>query len=173
MVSDKYLKEYAYNIYMKKVGYSFERVLELFPMYYPIIYGYYQQYMNEERRKSATNIIMIGLSAVQLLANADKYWNENIERFFPIIDKYKQSGIDNFGAYVKDFTDYALSSVKYGVKIINGYRKAKIYAEAIGATDYAKLADELIASHLEYINRTVEVMKSLSNRINDAGGQNG
>ena len=116
---------------------------------------------------------MIGLSAVQLLANADKYWNENIERFFPIIDKYKQSGIDNFGAYVKDFTDYALYSVKYGVKIINGYRKAKIYAEAIGATDYAKLADELIANHLEYINRTVEVMKSLSNRINDAGGQNG
>lgn len=173
MVSRKYLKEYAKNIYLKKQGYSFEKVLELFPMYYPVIYGYYQMYVNEERKKSATNIIMIGLNAVRMLDNADKYWNQTVEGFLTKLNSYTQGNVKDFGAFVKDFTDYALISIKYSTKLIKAYQQAKIYAEGIGATDYVKIADGLITDYTNYINKVVTTMKALSERINRAGGQNG
>lgn len=165
MVSVKYLKEYAENIYLKKQGYSFEKVLELFPMYYPIIYGYYEMYVNAERKKSATNIIMIGLNAVKMLSDADNYWEQTIEGFLSKLNNTESP------TYIKDFLDYSVASVRFSAQLIKGYKQAKIYAEAIGATDYVKIANDLITDYTNYINKVVTVMGDLQTKIQ--GVQNG
>lgn len=43
MATERELYEYAYNIYTNKPGYSFDKVLKLFPKYYSAIKMYYQQ----------------------------------------------------------------------------------------------------------------------------------
>ena len=51
MVSDKLLREYAYNIYLGNKDYSFEKALLLFPKYYSDIKGYYQEIEAKENIK--------------------------------------------------------------------------------------------------------------------------
>ena len=166
MVSDKYLKEYAYNIYMKKVGYSFERVLELFPIYYPVIYGYYQLYVDEERKKSATNITIIGLSAVKLLDDADKYYNKVISNLETLLENFHEG-------YIIDYYRYINSTIEYSVQVVKGYKQAKIYAQAIGATKYVEIADNLINDYTNYASKAIKVLTYVTNLVNNLGGQNG
>ena len=59
MVSDKLLREYAYNIYLGKKGYSFEKALLLFPKYYSEIKGYYQEIEAKENIKKTTQFNMM------------------------------------------------------------------------------------------------------------------
>ena len=49
MVSESELIEYARNIYRGVEGYTFEKVKELFPLYYYPIQGYYMMFFMEEQ----------------------------------------------------------------------------------------------------------------------------
>lgn len=150
MVSDKYLKEYAYNIYMKKVGYSFERVLELFPMYYPVIYGYYQLYMNEERRKSTTNITIIGLSAIKMLEESNKFWEESLENFTKeFSDKLDRPKL-NLVEFATDYLKFIDRVSTYTYKQSIAYLRLRTYAEVLGDTEQVKIADDTLKTLKEF-----------------------
>lgn len=57
MVSEQWLKDYALRIYKKTPGYSFEKVLRLFPKYYASIKFYYQIIEAENMRVKTTKSI--------------------------------------------------------------------------------------------------------------------
>ena len=57
MVSKQWLKDYALRIYKKTPGYSFEKVLRLFPKYYASIKFYYQVLEAEKQKENVTKAI--------------------------------------------------------------------------------------------------------------------
>lgn len=58
MVDKQWLKDYALRIFKKVPGYSFEKVLRLFPKYYASIKFYYQVLEAEKQKENVTKAIV-------------------------------------------------------------------------------------------------------------------
>ena len=70
MVSDKLLREYAYNIYLGNKDYSFEKALLIFTKYYLKIKGYYKEIEAKENLKKTIQFnMMVPLIIVKTFAS--------------------------------------------------------------------------------------------------------
>lgn len=121
MVSDKLLREYAYNIYLGKKDYSFEKALLLFPKYYSEIKGYYQEIEAKENLKKTIqfNSIMPLIIVKTFASIAEKIVNFHANRkeatdIQSMIDitveniKFDKSLLDDYESLTKYYDLYVL-----------------------------------------------------------------
>ena len=115
MVSDKLLREYAYNIYLGKKGYSFEKALLLFPKYYSKIKGYYQEIEAKENLKKTTQLnLMVPLIIVKTFANiAEKIVNFHANR---------REATD-----IQSMIDITVDNIKFDKSLLDDYESLTKY----------------------------------------------
>ena len=115
MVSDKLLREYAYNIYLGKKGYSFEKALLLFPKYYSKIKGYYQEIEAKENLKKTTQLnLMVPLIIVKTFANiAEKIVNFHAN---------KREATD-----IQSMIDITVDNIKFDKSLLDDYESLTKY----------------------------------------------
>ena len=115
MVSDKLLREYAYNIYLGKKGYSFEKALLLFPKYYSKIKGYYQEIEAKENLKKTTQLsLMVPLIVVKTFTSiAEKIVNFHANR---------KEATD-----IQSMIDITVENIKFDKSLLDDYESLTKY----------------------------------------------
>lgn len=115
MVSESELIEYARNIYRGVEGYTFEKVKELFPLYYYPIQGYYMMFFMEEQAEKnrelarLTTIYMryLTINLSTLVRQANKYLDIYKDRSLSIEEFNRANRIRI--RYISKMNEYWLS----------------------------------------------------------------
>lgn len=115
MVSESELIEYARNIYKGVEGYTFEKVKELFPLYYYPIQGYYMMFFMEEQAEKnrelarLTTIYMryLTINLSKLVRQANKYLDIYKDRSLSIEEFNRANRIRI--SYISKMNEYWLS----------------------------------------------------------------
>lgn len=115
MVSESELIEYARNIYKGVEGYTFEKVKELFPLYYYPIQGYYMMFFMEEQAEKnrelarLTTIYMryLTINLSTLVRQANKYLDIYKDRSLSIEEFNRANRIRI--SYISKMNEYWLS----------------------------------------------------------------
>ena len=120
MVSESELIEYERNIYKGVEGYTFEKVKELFPLYYYPIQGYYMMFFMEEQAEKnrelarLTTIYMryLTINLSTLVRQANKYLD---------IYKDRSLSIEEFNRANKIRINYISKMNKYWLSDSHSY----------------------------------------------------
>lgn len=88
MVNESELREYAQNIYDGVEGYTFDKVRELFPLYYYPIRGYYLMIFMEEQaeknkeiyNKTLQYLLVLKISLFSIMKDANKHLKKYKDR---------------------------------------------------------------------------------------------
>lgn len=153
MANEQWLKEYAQNIYDNKVGYTFEKVLRLFPKYYTRIVGYYMDIMMEETQQQIRNITIIGYAALSLFQQAQQQWNQIVEE-----DKKLREETDITGFDKKVFAQWQ-RQIDFSNVVIKAAEQVKLYGEKILDNQVINAADKTITEHQKIIEQTQSILK--------------
>lgn len=155
MANEQWLKDYAQNIYDKKLGYSFEKVLRLFPKYYTRIVGYYMDIVMEEQQKKLRNITVVGYAALSLFKQAQQQWNKIVEE-----DKKLKEETDITGFDKKVFAQWQ-RQIDFSKVVIKAAKQVKLYGEGILDNQVINAADETIKQHQKIIEQTQSILNFL------------
>ena len=149
MVSDKLLREYAYNIYLGNKDYSFEKALLLFPKYYSKIKGYYQEIEAKENLKKTIQFN----SMMPLII---------VKTFTSIAEK-----IVNFHANRKEATDIqsmidiTVENIKFDKSLLDDYESLIKYYD-LYLMDKTELESAINQQYL-FLKDEVDLYNSLTN----------
>lgn len=155
MVSEQWLKDYALRIYEKVPGYSFEKVLRLFPKYYTRIVGYYMDIVMEEQQTRIKNVTIAGYTALFLFKKAQQQWNQIVEE-----DKKLRRETDITGFDKKVFAQWQ-RQIDFSKVVIKAAKQVKLYGEGILDNQVINAADETIKQHQKIIEQTQSILNFL------------
>ena len=155
MANEQWLKDYAQNIYDKKLGYSFEKVLRLFPKYYTRIVGYYMDIVMEEQQKKLRNITVVGYAALSLFKQVQQQWNKIVEE-----DKKLKEETDITGFDKKLFAQWQ-RQIDFSKVVIKAAEQARLYGEGTLDNQVINAADEIIKQHQKIIEQTQSILNFL------------
>lgn len=155
MVSEQWLKDYALRIYRKKSGYSFEKVLALFPRYYTRIVGYYMNLMLEEQQRKIKNITIAAYTAKLLFSKAQQKWDQIVEE-----DK-KLGEITEEKGHEKELYELWQKQVAFSKVVIRAAKQVRLYGEGILDKQLITAADETIEAHQEVIEKLQPILNYL------------
>lgn len=155
MVSEQWLKDYALRIYKKTTGYSFEKVLRLFPKYYTRIVGYYMDIVMEEQQRKIRNTTIAGYTALSLFKKAQQQWNQIVEE-----DKKLRAETDITGFDKKVFAQWQ-KQIDFSKVVIKAAKQVRLYGEGILDNQVISAADETIKQHQKIIEQTQSILNFL------------
>ena len=82
-MDDRYLREYALNIFKGIRGYTLSKALSLFPKYYPKIVFYYTEMLTKQQNEFSLQMIQsLGIDKGRALLNEYNILNNKITKFF-------------------------------------------------------------------------------------------
>lgn len=163
MANEQWLKDYAQNIYDNKVGYSFEKVLRLFPKYYTRIVGYYMDIVMEEQQQKIRNITIVGYAALSLFKQAQQQWNQIVEE-----DKKLREETDLTGFDVKILAQWQ-RQIDFSNVVIKASEQVRLYGEGILDNQVIEAADKTIIEHqkiIENAQTAINFSKQLRSLLN-------
>lgn len=83
MVDNKYLREYALNIFKGIRGYTLSKAFSLFPKYYPKIVFYYTEMLTKQQNEFSLRMIQaLGIDKGRALLNELNILNVRIVKFY-------------------------------------------------------------------------------------------
>ena len=149
MVSDKLLREYAYNIYLGKKDYSFEKALLLFPKYYSKIKGYYQEIEAKENLRKTTQLnLMMPLIVVKTFTSiAEKIVSFHANR---------KEATD-----IQSMIDITVENIKFDKSLLDDYESLTKYYD-LYLMDKKELEAAINQQYL-FLKDEVDLYNSLTN----------
>ena len=153
MVSKQWLKDYALRIYNKTPGYSFEKVLRLFPKYYSSIKFYYQLLELEKQKENATKAIFITQFIDDSLALLQKFktMGENMIKFHA---KRKEEA-----KTLLDMKRITLDDINFDKKLLDEYESMIPYFQVYGLNK--KELDEAINQQYLFLKQEIDLYNAL------------
>ena len=149
MVSDKLLREYAYNIYLGKKGYSFEKALLLCAKYYSKSKGYYQGIEAKENLKKTTQFnLMMPLIIVKTFT----YIAEKIVNFHA----NRREATD-----IQSMIDITVENIKFDKSLLDDYESLTKYYD-LYVMDKKELESAINQQYL-FLKDEVDLYNALTN----------
>lgn len=182
-MDDRYLKEYALNIFNNVSGYSLQKAFDLFPKYYPKIAFYYSELITKKQEElTARTIQSVGITRAHTLVRLARETNITMKKvyfsskaFMSALDKkvrlmefnanyeelanYKIDVINTHGYIIDNVTNMASLNNQAFKKIIN---EVKMY----GFSDILKEAKYYLAMNNTLLRQTVKVSKRYIEGLN-------
>lgn len=152
MVNEQWLKEYALRIYKKSPGYTFERVLRLFPKYYASIKFYYQAIGAENMRVKTTKSIATTQFVNDSLALLQKFKtiSENMIKFHANRKEAKT---------LLDMKKITLENLNFDKELLNEYESMIPYFKVYGFN--RKELDAAINQQYLFLKQDVDLYNAL------------
>ena len=152
MVNKQWLKDYALRIYNKKPGYSFEKVLKLFPKYYSSIKFYYQAIELEKQKENATKAIFITQFIDDSIALLQKFktMGENMIKFHANRKEAKT---------LLDMKRITLDDINFDKKLLDEYESMIPYFKFYGLNK--KELDAAIKQQYLFLKQEVDLYNAL------------
>ena len=158
MVSKQWLKDYALRIYNKTPGYSFEKVLRLFPKYYSSIKFYYQLLELEKQKENATKAIFITQFINDSIALLQKFktMGENMIKFHAKRKEEAKTLLDMTSLDMKRIT---LDDINFDKKLLDDYESMIPYFKFYGLNK--KELDEAINQQYLFLKQEIDLYNAL------------
>lgn len=152
MVSKQWLKDYALRIYNKTPGYSFEKVLKLFPKYYSSIKFYYQLLEIEKQKENATKAIFITQFINDSIALLQKFktMGENMIKFHANRKEAKT---------LLDMKKITLDDINFDKKLLDEYESMIPYFKFYGLNK--KELDDAINQQYLFLKQEIDLYNAL------------
>ena len=152
MVSKQWLKDYALRIYNKTPGYSFEKVLKLFPKYYSSIKFYYQLLEIEKQKENATKAIFITQFINDSIALLQKFktMGENMIKFHANRKEAKT---------LLDMKKITLDDINFDKKLLDEYESMIPYFKFYGLNK--KELDAAINQQYLFLKQEIDLYNAL------------